>query len=161
MNKTILEQIEIDKTHIDDFPLETEEGTKRYKEKFHLRAANECNTYINREINIFQNCLENIENDDKSVVVLRFNPWLCTDSKQLISQFIKQLATAIELKIPNGDRVWEIIARYADLFDAAGAIPYVGSLVSAAGNILGREANAQVSARSEGLQKRPAMKSQV
>ena len=68
--------------------------------------------------------LENIENDDKSVVVLRFNPWLCTDSKQLISQFIKQLATAIELKIPNGDRVWEIIARYADLFDAAGAIPY-------------------------------------
>ena len=60
---SIMNLIEIDKRHIENFVLQTEEGTKRYKEKFHLRAANECNTYINREINIFQNCLENIENE--------------------------------------------------------------------------------------------------
>ena len=47
MNKTILEQIEIDKTHIDDFPLETEEGTKRAKEKFYEKAVIERNQYVN------------------------------------------------------------------------------------------------------------------
>ena len=54
MNKTILEQIEIDKTHIDDFPLETEEGTKRAKEKFYEKAVIERNQYVNRQIKIFE-----------------------------------------------------------------------------------------------------------
>ena len=60
MNKTILEQIEIDKTHIDDFPLETEEGTKRAKEKFYEKAVIERNQYVNRHIKIF----EEYSNDD-------------------------------------------------------------------------------------------------
>ena len=54
MNKTILEQIEIDKTHINDFPLETEEGTKRAKEKFYEKAVTERNQYIDRQIKIFE-----------------------------------------------------------------------------------------------------------
>ena len=35
---------------------------------------------------------------DKTAVILRFNPWLCADPKQLINQFFKQLASAIKLK---------------------------------------------------------------
>ena len=42
--------------------------------------------------------LEDINNNDKTAVILRFNPWLCADPKQLINQFFKQLASAIKLK---------------------------------------------------------------
>ena len=54
MSKTILEQIEIDKTHINDFPLETEEGTKRAKEKFYEKAVTERNQYVEKQIQTFE-----------------------------------------------------------------------------------------------------------
>ena len=34
--------------------------------------------------------LEAVEDIDNSAIILRFNPWLCTDPKQLITQFFKQ-----------------------------------------------------------------------
>lgn len=33
--------------------------------------------------------LEAVEDIDNSAIILRFNPWLCTDPKQLITQFFK------------------------------------------------------------------------
>lgn len=33
---------------------------------------------------------ENVEQIDDGVVVLRFNPWLCSDSKQLVTQFLSR-----------------------------------------------------------------------
>lgn len=50
---------------------------------------------------------ENVERIDDSVVVLRFNPWLCSDPKQLVTQFFKQMATAIKLKKSITDKAWE------------------------------------------------------
>ena len=58
MSKTILEQIEIDKTHINDFPLETEEGTKRAKEKFYEKAVTERNQYVEKQIQTCKNKLD-------------------------------------------------------------------------------------------------------
>lgn len=69
---------------------------------------------------------ENVEQIDDGVVVLRFNPWLCSDSKQLVTQFFKQMATAIKLKNKKAEKVWELIDQYADVFDATSLIPVVG-----------------------------------
>lgn len=48
-NHAILKEVEIDKNHIENFVLETEEGTKRSKEKFHLKAVEDRNNYVNRQ----------------------------------------------------------------------------------------------------------------
>ena len=42
--------------------------------------------------------IEQIERSSTDVIILRFNPWLCSDPKQLITQFFKQLASAIKMK---------------------------------------------------------------
>ena len=47
---------------------------------------------------------ETIEDIDKDTVILIFNPWLCADPQQLITQFFKQMATAIQLKRPTAKR---------------------------------------------------------
>ncbi len=58
MNKEQLEQIrkeiETNQNHIDNFPLETETGTKKMKEKFHKNAVKERNLYIEKEIPKFK-----------------------------------------------------------------------------------------------------------
>ena len=76
--------------------------------------------------------IEEIEDKDSRVVILRFNPWLCSDSKQLISQFFKQLATAIKMNKTATDKACELIDQYADIFDAASAIPLLGDIIAAA-----------------------------
>lgn len=60
-NHFITKLIAIDKKHIENFVLETEEGTKRYKEKFHLKAVNDRNSYIKREKEIFEQYLNDIK----------------------------------------------------------------------------------------------------
>ena len=42
--------------------------------------------------------IEQVEAKNKDVIVLRFNPWLCSDPIQLITQFFKQMASAIKIK---------------------------------------------------------------
>lgn len=71
--------------------------------------------------------VEQVEAQNKDVIVLRFNPWLCSDPKQLITQFFKQLASAIKVKKPAADTMCELVEQYADIFDAAALIPYVGT----------------------------------
>ena len=68
--------------------------------------------------------IETVEKENEDAVILRFNPWLCSDPKQLITQFFKQLATAIKMKKPTNDRVWELIDQYADIFGNASLYKY-------------------------------------
>ena len=96
--------------------------------------------------------LEAVEDIDNSAIILRFNPWLCTDPKQLITQFFKQMATAIKLKKPKAEKAWELIDQYADVFDAASLIPVAGAIISAAGKALAKEANDRVEQRTKDLQ---------
>ena len=84
-----------------------------------------------------------VEKSDKNIVILRFNPWLCSDSKQLTNQFFKQMATAIKLKKPAAAQAWELIDQYADIFDAASFIPVAGPFVTIAGKILTKRAKKQ------------------
>lgn len=98
--------------------------------------------------------IEAVENIDSSAIVLRFNPWLCTDPKQLITQFFKQMATAIKLKKPKAEKAWELIDQYADVFDAANLIPYVGTIIATLGKTLAKEANERVDQRTKDLQER-------
>ena len=53
--------------------------------------------------------IEQIERSSTDVGILRFNPWLCSDPKQLITQFFKQLASAIKMKKPTADTVCELV----------------------------------------------------
>lgn len=96
--------------------------------------------------------LETVEEIDNNAVVLRFNPWLCSDPKQLIIQFFKQLSTAIKLKHSTKDQAWLLIDQYADVFDAANIIPGVGALLAAAGRALATEAKKQTERRTNDLQ---------
>ena len=95
---------------------------------------------------------ESIEHTDDSIVILRFNPWLCTDHRQLINQFFKQLANAIKMKKPKAQKAWELIDQYADVFDAAELIPVAGTFISLAGRLLGKQARMRVNQQSVDLQ---------
>ncbi len=50
----IKKEIEINENHINSFPLETETGTKKMKEKFHKQAVQERNAYIEKELTKFK-----------------------------------------------------------------------------------------------------------
>ena len=84
-----------------------------------------------------------VEKSDENIVILRFNPWLCSDPKQLTTQFFKQMATAIKLKKPAAAQAWELIDQYADIFEAASLIPVAGTFVAIAGKILTKRAKKQ------------------
>lgn len=95
---------------------------------------------------------ENVEQIDDGVVVLRFNPWLCSDSKQLVTQFFKQMATAIKLKNKKAEKVWELIDQYADVFDATSLIPVVGGGIAAFFRAIAKKAGKKVEKRTKDLQ---------
>ena len=44
--------------------------------------------------------LEAVEDIDNNAIIVRFNPWLCTDPKQLITQFFKQMSTHLKEPAP-------------------------------------------------------------
>lgn len=96
--------------------------------------------------------LESVESADNSTVILRYNPWLCSDPKQLITQFFKQMAAAIKVKKPTADHAWELIDQYADIFNAANLIPGAGTALAAAGKTLAKEARKRVEQRANDLQ---------
>lgn len=96
--------------------------------------------------------LEAVEDIDDNAIILRFNPWLCTDPKQLITQFFKQMATAIKLKKPKAEKAWELIDQYADVFEAASLIPGAGTIISTLGKRLAKEASKRVKQRTKDLQ---------
>lgn len=99
--------------------------------------------------------LENVESGDDSAVILRFNPWLCSEPRQLIAQFFKQMAAAIKLKKPTGEKVWELIDQYAGIFDAVNVFSVgelAGTILSTAGKALAGEAEKRVEERSGNLQ---------
>lgn len=54
LQEKIKKEIEINENHINTFTLETETGTKKMKEKFHRKAVEERNAYIEKEIPKFK-----------------------------------------------------------------------------------------------------------
>ena len=96
--------------------------------------------------------IEQVTSENNDVIVLRFNPWLCSDPKQLITQFFKQLASAIKLKKSTADTVYELVDQYADIFDAASLIPGAGIPIVATGKMVTSRARNRINQRDNDLQ---------
>ena len=90
MNNTITKQIEINKNHIDNFVLETDEGTKKVKEKFHLKAIQDRNNYVNSQHVVFDKYKVLIENE----LVERFKNKMPVDKTE---EYDKELAEVDKL----------------------------------------------------------------
>ena len=52
-DSSIVKEIEINKSHIENFILESDKGTKKLREKFKKNAYNERNKYVERQIKLF------------------------------------------------------------------------------------------------------------
>jgi len=105
-------------------------------------------------INMILEYVEVFANDmDEKPVILRFNPWLCSDPRQLISQFFKQLSSVIKMKKPKLENICDFIDDYADAFDLTVVIPVAGNILSAVGKILGKKAKEYKKSESSDLQK--------
>lgn len=90
MNNSIIKQIEINKNHIDNFALETDEGTKKVKEKFHLKAIEDRNNYVNGQHVVFDKYKVIIENE----LVERFKNKMPVDKT---AEYDKELAEVDKL----------------------------------------------------------------
>lgn len=103
--------------------------------------------------------IEQVKSKNNDIIVLRFNPWLCSDPKQLITQFFKQLASAIKLKKPAADTVCELVDQYADIFDAdifdvANFIPYAGAAIATVGKVFKNKAKNRINRKNNDLQRK-------
>jgi len=96
--------------------------------------------------------IEQVESQSSDVIILRFNPWLCSDPKQLITQFFKQLASAIKIKKPAADTACELVDQYADIFDAASLIPYAGTALAAVGKAFTNKARNRMNRKNNDMQ---------
>jgi len=96
--------------------------------------------------------IENVEKEDSDVIVLRYNPWLCSDPKQLITQFFKQLASAIKIKKPAADTMYNLVDQYADVFDVANLIPGAGKAIAAVGKVFAKKARNRINQKNNDLQ---------
>ena len=102
--------------------------------------------------------LDEIEKRKDNKIILRFNPWLCSETNQLISQFFKQLASVLkeyENKDGNKHRItkdstWQLLDDYADYWCITSAIPVVGSAIEAFGSTFSK----RIKKKNGDLQKR-------
>ena len=60
---SLVKKINIDKKHIDNYVLETTEGTKRTKDKFYREASEQRNVYVRNQLTVFQQALSAIKNE--------------------------------------------------------------------------------------------------
>ena len=96
--------------------------------------------------------VEHIEAMDDEAIVVRFNPWLCSDYRQLFTQFFKQLATAMKLKTNSRQKLCRALDRYGEWFGVASLIPFVGNAVAAAGKAAQNQAAQLVEEYDNNLQ---------
>lgn len=68
------------------------------------------------------------QNEFNKPIIIRFNPWNYSDKTQLINQFFRTVLLEIGSKAPNKTlkNVGSALQKYADLFEYAMYIPYVG-----------------------------------
>ena len=106
----------------------------------------------NGKTSLLNMVIEQVEHNSTNVVILKFNPWLCSDPNQLITQFFKQLAAAIKMKTPATDTVCELVDQYANIFDAASIVPYAGTAITALGKVFTAKARNRMNRKSNDMQ---------
>ena len=95
----VLSEIDIDKDHIEKFPLETDEGTKNIKEKFHKKAVIDRNNYINKEIDKFKSYGVLVYNEMRK----RFNSLMPEDNSMVFEQNKAKLKELEKLLVLTSD----------------------------------------------------------
>jgi len=93
------------------------------------------------------------EDDAQKPIVLRFNPWLYSEQQQLISQFFKQLSSAIKINRPKLEILFKHMNAYADILELARLIPLIGGSVADAGKLLKARAKAYNESQNNDLQR--------
>ena len=79
---------------------------------------------------------------NEKIVIMRFNPWLCADQKQLVSQFFKQLSSRImsentkRSEFPGLENICGYMNNYAEVFEFAGELPTIGAFLKPLGKLL-------------------------
>ena len=86
-------------------------------------------------------------------VLLNFNPWCFSDQNQLISQFFKQLSSALNKDILNEKLKFagETIEKYSDAFNIANIIPnigIIGTILAFLGKTVGKGAQRLADAKN-------------
>lgn len=76
-------------------------------------------------------------NNEKPIII-RFNPWNYSDQNQLISQFFKQLSTALQRPDYSTDakKAGEKLETYAKFFEPFTIVPTVGSIAKIVSDLL-------------------------
>ena len=97
--------------------------------------------------------LEDIRSNDDKTIIVRFNPWLCADTQQLINQFFKQLSEEIKLKVKTSDKVWKLVEQYASIFDITSYLPGPWAATSVLGKLIGKKASSKTSQIEANMQK--------
>ena len=94
---------------------------------------------------VLESVKEQSENQKHKPIVVEFNPWLCSDRQQMISQFFKQLASEIKnLESSKLEAVWKAIAKYGDLLDFTSFVPTIGPILA----ILGKAATSHAKSKT-------------
>ena len=137
MDNYIVNEIDIDKNHLDNFVLDTEEGTKKMKEAFHAKAAAEKNEYIEKRKDVFsfyQACIydelnrrksnmtpedltESFDNRnkelDKELYIIKLNNSYMNSSYKLGLEFLlSQISTGVSLDTLKNiiDRIMSVLS---------------------------------------------------
>ena len=64
----LLYEFDLDKKYIDEYPLETTEGTKKMIKTYHINAINSRNAYVNNKIEKYEEIKQDILNHIKERV---------------------------------------------------------------------------------------------
>ena len=98
----ICKEMEDVKNKIETFPLETDKGTKRLKQKFYHQAVSERNDYINKQIPVFEDYLS----FTKKEIEKRFNklmPSEASSNYQKAEEDVSNLLKMVFLRSNSSD----------------------------------------------------------
>ena len=98
-NCILVKKMDIDREHIDHFVLETDEGTKRMKDKFHRMASEQRNSYIENQKSIYHEALREIRNE----ISRRFPNEMPVDKSEEYTRELLEVDRLFNLVVMNAD----------------------------------------------------------
>lgn len=98
---SIVQEIDIDKDHIENFELESEKGTKKLRDKFHRNAVNERNKYIEKQKRLFNYYSKKVYYELNE----RVNRLMPSDNSSLFDEMNKKIERHEKLVIDSNDKL--------------------------------------------------------
>ena len=98
---SIVQQMDIDKEHIDNFELESEKGTKKLRDKFHRNAVNERNKYVQKQKSLFNYYSKGVYYELNE----RVNRLMPNDSSSYFEELDKKIEKHEKLVIDMNDKL--------------------------------------------------------